>query len=387
MDSSLSMNALAELVAKGLPYSMGKYPKSFNIRAAIYRPSLPGTTNISSCFTCSLSDIFAPLGLFPGGGLCIQKVPFGVTVRQVQFIDDASVSSAARPLYALLISREIEVDQGLLDDDGLTPEERQKIKDEKEMEKTRRQVEADLGGFDVEQEWVEEIEHDDYFEIDSTLGRAPPLPKRIFEVWLVDAASGWNVIDSYQLKEVEHGASMEVMSLSEVSFGFTFLSGAIICASPQSSHSPDTILTVCFYSFQLVPDTGTSSASSNQDNFDNDLFIVVGTGIIDKDGEDVQAKGRVLLFHVSRNTDKEIERGEPQAEMTFIYDKDIALGPVTSLSCLTSEGKHRLVVGAGAEITIEQWTGDKLLQVGFFHVNMQVQRINLFKTFFLLSDA
>lgn len=168
---------------------------------------------------CSLSDIFAPLGLFPGGGLCIQKVPFGVTVRQVQFIDDASVSSAARPLYALLISREIEVDQGLLDDDGLGPEERQKIKDEKAKEKTLRQVEADLGGFDVEQEWVEEIERDNYFEVDTTLGRAPPLPKRVFEVWLVDAASGWNVIDSYQLKEIEHGASMEVMSLSEVSSG------------------------------------------------------------------------------------------------------------------------------------------------------------------------
>lgn len=142
-----------------------------------------------------------------------------MTVRQVQFIDDASVSSAARPLYALLISREIEVDQGLLDDDGLGPEERQKIKDEKEKEKTLRQVEADLGGFDVEQEWVEEIERDDYFEVDTTLGRAPPLPKRVFEVWLVDAASGWNVIDSYQLKEIEHGASMEVMSLSEVSSG------------------------------------------------------------------------------------------------------------------------------------------------------------------------
>lgn len=152
-----------------------------------------------------------------------------MTVRQIQFIDDASVSSAARPLYALLISREIEEDQGLLDDDGLSPEERQKIKDEKEKEKTLRQVEADLGGFDVEQEWVEEIERDDYFEIDSTLGRAPPLPKRVFEVWLVDAASGWNVIDSYQLKETEHGASMEVMSLSEVGSGLCLYLVALFC--------------------------------------------------------------------------------------------------------------------------------------------------------------
>ena len=130
-------------------------------------------------FVNSLSDIFAPLGLFPGGGLCIQKVPLGVTVRGIQFIDDVTISSATRPLYAVLISREIEADQGLLDNDGRSPEERQKIKDEKEAEKTRRQVEADLGGFEVEQEWVEEIEHDDCFKVDASLGRAPPLPKEI----------------------------------------------------------------------------------------------------------------------------------------------------------------------------------------------------------------
>jgi cleavage and polyadenylation specificity factor subunit 1 len=138
-------------------------------------------------------------------------------VRQIQFIDDVTVSSAARPLYAVLVSREIEADQSLLNDDGLSPEEREKVKEEKEAVKTKRQVEADLGGFEMEQEWVEEIEHDDYFEVDTSLGKAPPLPKKVFEVWLVDAASGWSVLDSHQLNEVEHGASMEVMSLSEVS--------------------------------------------------------------------------------------------------------------------------------------------------------------------------
>ena len=48
------------------------------------------------------------------------------------------------------------------------------------------------------------------------------------------------------------------------------------------------------------------------------------------------------------------------------------LEPVSSVSCLASEGKSRLVVGAGAEITIEQWGSDKLVQIGFYHCYMQV---------------
>lgn len=161
--------------------------------------------------------MFSPLGLFPGSGVCIQKIPLGVTVRCIEFIDDATISSAARPLYAVLISRETEADQSHLDTDGMTTEERETLQKEKEEEKTRRQVEADLGGFEIEQEWVEEIERDDYFEIDTSLGRAPPLPKRLYELWLVDAASGWKVVARHQFDESEQGASMEVMELTEVS--------------------------------------------------------------------------------------------------------------------------------------------------------------------------
>jgi len=81
------------------------------------------------------------------------------------------------------------------------------------------------------------------------------------------------------------------------------------------------------------------------------------------------------------------EDGNSGAQLNFLYDKEIPIGPVTSLNNLTCENKSRLVVGAGAEVTIEQWGNGKLLQVGFFHANMHVQDIILFKTFFLLSDA
>jgi hypothetical protein len=62
-------------------------------------------------------------------------------------------------------------------------------------------------------------------------------------------------------------------------------------------------------------------------------------------------------------------------------------GPVTSLSCLACEGRNRIVIGAGADINVEQWGNGRLHQVGFFRANMQILHILLFKTFFLLSDA
>jgi cleavage and polyadenylation specificity factor subunit 1 len=117
----------------------------------------------------------------------------------------------------MLISREMETKQSDLNDDNMTPEERQRIKDEKEAAQIRKQVEADLGGFDIEQEWVEEIEREECFGIDKRLGFAPPMPTRKFEVWLVDASKNWEVLDSFQLDDLEHGTAMKVLYLTDVS--------------------------------------------------------------------------------------------------------------------------------------------------------------------------
>ena len=111
----------------------------------------------------------------------------------------------------------------------------------------------------------------------------------------------------------------------------------------------------------------------------------MGTGIVDADGEDVSSRGRILLFELKRTSPEHSDTVE--ATLNFVYEKGISIGPVTCLNNLTCENKSRLVVGAGAEVTIEQWGNGKLLQVGFFHANMHVQDIVLFKTFFLLSDA
>ena len=46
-----------------------------------------------------------------------------------------------------------------------------------------------------------------------------------------------------------------------------------------------------------------------------------------------------------------------------------------------------MVVGVGSKIAVDQWGNVKLTQVRFFHANMQVQDIVLFKIFLLLSNA
>ena len=58
--------------------------------------------------------------LLPGGGLFVEKIPFGVTVRKIQFIDDGHASTGTHPLYAVLVSREYEDDLSGLNDDGLS---------------------------------------------------------------------------------------------------------------------------------------------------------------------------------------------------------------------------------------------------------------------------
>lgn len=122
-------------------------------------------------------------------------------------------------------------------------------------------------------------------------------------------------------------------------------------------------------------------------NVRNDLFITIGTGIVDPDGEDVNSKGRVLLFELKRQDASSLAGGAPIADLSLVYEKEIFHGPVSSLSCLSCEGRNRLVIGAGADVNVEQWGRGKLTQVGFFRANMQILDIKLFKTFFLLSDA
>lgn len=98
------------------------------------------------------------------------------------------------------------------------------------------------------------------------------------------------------------------------------------------------------------------------------------------------SKGKVLLFEVK--VPEESSRISSQAaELELVYEKDIFHGPVTTLTCLSSEGTYRLIIGAGADVNVEQWGNGKLTQVGFFRATMHILEIQMFKDFLLLSDA
>lgn len=109
--------------------------------------------------------------------------------------------------------------------------------------------------------------------------------------------------------------------------------------------------------------------------------------MVDPDGEDIASKGRVILLEAKKVDGEERGNGAPMFDLSLIYEKEISHGPVTSVSCLTCEGKSRLVLGAGADVNVEQWGGGKLTQVGFFRATMLVHELSIFKNFFLLSDA
>uniref|UniRef100_A0A7S1BI36 RSE1/DDB1/CPSF1 C-terminal domain-containing protein n=2 Tax=Corethron hystrix TaxID=216773 RepID=A0A7S1BI36_9STRA len=286
-----------------------------------------------------LSDVLADRGFLPGGGLAAAKIPLGVTVRHLALVDDPSLPL---PPYALLVVREVEANVSAHIDDGLTSDERTQRRAEAERLRTQRQVEADLGGFDVDAEWVEEIERNDFLTVDQAVGGCPPATVEMCEVWLVRPGT-WEVLDKHALGEYEHGMSLNVLPLTTEAEG----------------------------------KTGMQTNST--------LFVVVGTGIVDQDGEDIGSKGRVLLFEVKKP--KENVNAASPLSLSLTYSKDILLGPVTVLEGLKTGNQTRLVIGAGAEVTVEQWKDQQLTQIGFFHAQMQVQGVTMFKTFMLLSDA
>jgi cleavage and polyadenylation specificity factor subunit 1 len=300
-----------------------------------------------------LSKVFASQGVLGGlSGMCIEKVSLGVTVHQIEFINESTALSDDHPLYVMLVSREMDVDQVTLNSDGLSPEERQEKLAEKEAAKIRKQVEADLGGFDMESEWVEEIERENCFSVDTSLGGAPPLRDKVYSLWIVDAANNWMVVDSFELDPQEHGLTMTLMNLSD-----------------------------------FKGEAGSTSTEDQDVELSAQLFVAVGTGLVDHNGEDVASRGRVLLFQIEMPDASKRIPSRVVAELSLVYEKQIFHGPVTTLSCLSSEGKNRLVIGAGADVNIEQWGNSKLTQVGFFRATMQILDILIFKNFLLLSDA
>ncbi|KAE9464951.1 hypothetical protein C3L33_03130, partial [Rhododendron williamsianum] len=123
---------------------------------------------------------------------------------------------------------------------------------------------------------------------------------------------------------------------------------------------------------------------------ENVTLLAIGTAYVQ--GEDVAARGRVLLFSVDRDPDNSqtvILRNAVGYVMIFypsqvseVYSKE-SKGAISALASL----QGHLLIASGPKITINKWTGSELTGVAFFDVPaLYVVSINIVKNFILLGD-
>ncbi|XP_050265758.1 cleavage and polyadenylation specificity factor subunit 1 isoform X3 [Quercus robur] len=107
---------------------------------------------------------------------------------------------------------------------------------------------------------------------------------------------------------------------------------------------------------------------------ENETLLAIGTGYVQ--GEDVAARGRVLLFSVGKNTDN------PQNLVSEVYSKELK-GAISALASL----QGHLLIASGPKIILHKWTGTELNGVAFFDAPpLYVVSLNIVKNFILLGD-
>ncbi|XWS48359.1 hypothetical protein CRYUN_Cryun13aG0069400 [Craigia yunnanensis] len=108
---------------------------------------------------------------------------------------------------------------------------------------------------------------------------------------------------------------------------------------------------------------------------ENESLLAIGTAYVQ--GEDVAARGRVLLFSIGRNTDN------TQNLVSEVYSKELK----GAISALTSLQGH-LLIASGPKIILHKWTGSELSGIAFYDVPpLYVVSLNIVKNFILLGDV
>jgi hypothetical protein len=153
--------------------------------------------------------------MLAGGGMHVKKIPLGVTVRKIVFLDESAISTNHHPVYALIVSMDEEVDNSAMDDDGLTMQERDEKKIQEANHRLDRLVDADLKGHEHDfHEWVETIDREDFLDNKKELGLTPPGVRTKYQVWLMDAAD-WTVFQKIPMAEDDVAQCISVVRLTE----------------------------------------------------------------------------------------------------------------------------------------------------------------------------
>ncbi|XP_008791964.2 cleavage and polyadenylation specificity factor subunit 1 isoform X2 [Phoenix dactylifera] len=106
---------------------------------------------------------------------------------------------------------------------------------------------------------------------------------------------------------------------------------------------------------------------------ENESLLAIGTAYVQ--GEDVAARGRVLLYSFSKNSENS------QNLVLEVYSKELK-GAVSALAAL----QGHLLIASGPKITLHKWTGSELNGVAFYDAPLHVVSLNIVKNFILLGD-
>nr|CAB3486600.1 unnamed protein product [Digitaria exilis] len=101
----------------------------------------------------------------------------------------------------------------------------------------------------------------------------------------------------------------------------------------------------------------------NTTTTENETLMAIGTAYVQ--GEDVAARGRVLLFSFSINEN-------PQNLVMEVYSKE-SKGAVSAVASL----QGHLLIASGPKITLNKWTGSELTAVAFYDAPLHVVSLNV----------
>ncbi|KAK1306533.1 Cleavage and polyadenylation specificity factor subunit 1 [Acorus calamus] len=108
---------------------------------------------------------------------------------------------------------------------------------------------------------------------------------------------------------------------------------------------------------------------------ENDTLLAIGTAYVQ--GEDVAARGRVLLFAVGKSNDGS------QSMVSEVYSKELK-GAISALASL----QGHLLIASGPKVILHKWTGSELNGVAFLDAPpLHVVSLNTVKNFVLLGDV
>uniref|UniRef100_A0A1J3GZ37 Cleavage and polyadenylation specificity factor 160 kDa subunit n=1 Tax=Noccaea caerulescens TaxID=107243 RepID=A0A1J3GZ37_NOCCA len=113
----------------------------------------------------------------------------------------------------------------------------------------------------------------------------------------------------------------------------------------------------------------------NASTKENETLMAVGTAYVQ--GEDVAARGRVLLFSFGSTGDNS------QNLVTEVYSKELK-GAISAVASI----KGHLLISSGPKIILHKWNGTELNGVAFYDAPpLYVVSMNVVKHFILLSDV